>query len=314
MADIYGHEQMLDQRRALQNPVAARRADKLRGAGRPNMPLSTHTSQVAEEAGLIGHLQAIANDPQFQNSLGLMPNSDPGFVPSYGHGNSAGGYQYGDHVPNIPHGLPPQTISAPAPPQFAGAANPTHASAAAMDPAGVASAAATQRNDDTDPSRANDYATIMAGLESVMNPNTGNLTYTHGKLAEQPWFPQLVAAGQQRGAMSDEQRAAAPALPTVEHQGARELDKSFKDFQEFYGSKAQTDRRAKRQGQRPELAPENIRDTRMARASNRNHPEMNVLAHLQQIAGPGGVGPMHMAAAGLMPFDAVPGIMNAQNI
>jgi hypothetical protein len=161
VSDLYGHEQMLAQRRALENSVAGKRVEKLRNAGRPNIPLSTHPAQVAQEGELIGTLKAIANDPSFVNSLGLMPPSDPGFNPSYGHANSAGGYQYGEHTPNIPHGLPPQTISASPPTAFAGAAMPEqHASAAAMDPAGVASAAATQRNDDTDPTRPDDYAAL----------------------------------------------------------------------------------------------------------------------------------------------------------
>lgn len=320
MADIYGHEQALAQRNAVRDNFAKRQAQHLKNGGRPNMPLVTHPSQAGEEAELLNTMKTIANDESFVNGLGLMPPSDPGFNPSYGHANSGAGYQYGFHQPMVPHGLPPQAISAAPQGQFAGAPMPTHANPAAMDPAGVAAAANTERNDDNDPSRPNDYAAAMAGLEQYMNPRNGNLEYS-GKLAEQPWFPQYVQAARMRGGASDDQLAndMRGRLPTIENTGKVVEDPSFKRFGDWYNSDAQLKRRARRDSgidRMEAIAASPHRQRAMMQAQFRDNPQMATLQALQKIGGQGGgggIGLPQMAAMAMMGMgDAVPGIMNAQ--
>lgn len=318
MADIYGHDQATAQKDALNDSLARRRADHLRRGGRPNMPLSTHPSQVHDEEGLIGTLAAIANDPSFVNSLGLMPPADPGMVPSYGHAGSDQGYQYGMHTPMISRGLPPETMSAPAPPEFANTPNPTHANAGAMDPALVQAQQAPQGLDDAERTK------LLVALDSLQRQagNQGGPLKYSGKLKDQPWFNEHVQAAQLLSQVPLEDRkqfGKSMELPTIQNTGKANSDPSFDRFKEFYNSPAQQARRAKNAPQDAQgnvLTKQQIRDQRKERAFNRNNPEIGYMQRmLGQIGGDGGggaFGPREAMAMGMMGMGgAIPAMANA---
>lgn len=328
--DTYGNQQS----RAQRDSVAARQVERLRNGGR-TQPLHTHPSQVAQEGALLEALKAVAAgqgappavDPLasgFADSIGLG-RGIPGMVPDYGTLDAQAGYQQGFGRPNIPHGLPPQTISAAPGAQFADAPFESHAGAAAMDPGGVAAAADAQRNDDADPMGPRNFQDARAALEQLasgsMDPETGNLTYSNGKLADQPWFPAYVQASQAMSGASDDQRAnmeGIGGLPTIQHTGAAMPDRAWNSFKKFYDDPRQVARRGKRDSgiARAEAIADSPRRQRaMQNAAFRDNPQMATLEALRRIGG-GNDGAMGLPAMGAMAMmglgDAIPGAMAAQ--
>lgn len=295
--------------------MVARRAALLRGGPVRSMPLAT--SPGPQQADVMQALAALAGNPGFADSLGLgtMATAAPGKVPSYGDLESAGGYEFGSGRPNIERGLPPQTISAAADPRFAGEPFASAAPAAAQAPSDVAAAAAVARNDNADPGAPDSYASALAPLAQLAkrDPEQRTITYSHGRLEDQPWFDDYVKLAQQRNAASDEQRAQMAPLPTVRHTGGQPVNRSYESFKEFYNSDAQIRRRSKRDSgiaRAEAIANSPSRQRAMRQAAFRDNPQLATLESLQQLGG-GGNGNL-MQVGMLFGPDAMGHVANAQ--